>query len=340
MFEILDKNPGSTPGKSVFKVKNGAKDAWVVINKDLVKTQLENMKNAYTANLQNYVNLKEQESKLAENFFKANESALKNDLRTPINSASDLAKLAQPKDYIKAQKYMELCESAIEKGIEKYPIDMGGGKFINNAHEFKVAKMQIAAEKDLATAYQLEKSKISNEIKAIVRDDVRVADATKKFQNVINNDKGVKNAIDAVEKLNGKYATEEQKALYQKVKGLFGGETKLSASEIEAQAKTKAEEAIAKLDVASKLQEAKDKAKAAAEKLGITAKELTDEEAIKQFGKTKKEFVKAIKDEAKDTVGKNLEKMKIANKTWTGLAAAAALGLAGMGIAMMNKKDA
>ena len=57
-------------------------------------------------------------------------------------------------------------------------------------------------------------------------------------------------------------------------------------------------------------------------------------------GKTKKEFVKAIKDEAKDTVGKNLEKMKIANKTWTGLAAAAALGLAGMGIAMMNKKDA
>ena len=200
--------------------------------------------------------------------------------------------------------------------------------------------MQLAAEKDLATAYQLEKSKISNQIKAMVRDDVRVVDATKKFQNVINNDKGVKNAIDAVEKLNGKYATDEQKALYKKVKALFGGEAKLSADEIATQAKTKADEAIAKLDVATKLQEAKDAAKAAAEKLGVTAKELTDEEAIKQFGKTKEEFVKNVKDDATKAVEKNLEKMKIANKTWTGLAAAAALGLAGMGIAMLNKKDA
>ena len=139
---------------------------------------------------------------------------------------------------------------------------------------------------------------------------------------------------------NNKKVVSAKKALVDQFPGLFEQGAKLSADEIATQAKTKADEAIAKLDVATKLQKAKDDAKAAAEKLGITAKELTDEEAIKQFGKTKEEFVKNVKDDATKAVEKNLEKMKIANKTWTGIAAAAALGLAGMGIAMLNKKDA
>lgn len=102
------------------------------------------------------------------------------------------------------------------------------------------------------------------------------------------------------------------------------------------------EEAIRALegsDVAKKLEAAKKALEEAAAKEG---KALTPEQiakALEEKGLTSKEaYVSKVKEAAKGEIEGVLGKLKHANKTWTGIAAAATLGLIGLGIGASRKE--
>ena len=341
MFEIADKNPGSTPGKGVFKVKNGGKDAWVIVDNAAVKAKRDALKAEYAENIKRAIDLQTQLGNVDKEFFKANEAVLKNDLKNPIKSAADLARLKKPSVYKKVLNSIEVIETSVEKGIQKYPFNISS-EVIKNADELRVLKMQYQTEKEIAEKYVLEGTKITNELESIVRKDTRVDSAYKKMQQVIKEDKGVQNAIDAVErKLNGKYANDADKALYEKVKGLMKSEAAMTPEEITAKAKEAANKAIEGKDVAKALEAAKKEAATAAKDLGIKA-ELTGEEltkALKEKGLgTLEEYKSKLKEEAKKAIGEDLSKFKTPNKWANAAIGAAVLAAAGLGIAAATSK--
>ena len=106
---------------------------------------------------------------------------------------------------------------------------------------------------------------------------------------------------------------------------------------------TKAEEALKGKDVATKLESAKQAAEARAKELGLTAKELTDDELAKILKDkgigTKEEFLAKTKNAAKEAIEKDLGKIKTPNKLVNGLIAGTALALVGLGIGSSMKKD-
>ena len=342
MFEIVDKDPGNTPGKGKFKVKNGSKDAWVIIDNAAVKAKREAMKAEYAENIKRTMELKTQLGNFDTEFFKANEAALK-DLKQPITSAANLSKLEKPSFYKQSLNDLDVKELALNNGTKKYPVTIGSD-VIHNADELRVLRMQYQAEKELAEQYTKSKAQITNELKSIVRQDVRVDSAYRNMQNVIENDKGVKNAIDAVEKrLNGKYASEADKSLYEKVKGLMKPETSITPEEINTKAEEAAKKAIEGEKVATDLKTAQNKVAAKIKELGLEGKELSQDELNKIVEKklgTKAEYTEKAKKTAQEAIEKNLEKYTKGSRGWTALAGAAVLALAGLGIAAATKKDA
>lgn len=343
MFQIVDKNPGNTPGKGVFKVKNGNKDAWVIIDNAAVKAKRAAMKAEYADNIRRTMELKTQLGNFDAEFFKANEAALK-DLNQPITSAADLSKLQKPSVYKQALNRLDVIETSIKKGVDKYPVTIGSGVIIHNADELRVLRMQCQAEKELAEQYIKSKAQITNELKSIVRQDLRVDSAYRNMQNVIENDKGVKNAIDAVEKsLNGKYASEADKSLYEKVKGLMKPETSITPEEINNKAEAAAKKAIEAEKVATDLQAAKDKVAAKIKELGMEGKELSQEELdkiVKEKIGTKAEYTAEVNKAAKEALEKDLGRIKTPNRWANAAIAGAALALVGLGIGASTKKNA
>ena len=105
-----------------------------------------------------------------------------------------------------------------------------------------------------------------------------------------------------------------------------------------------AKRALEGSQIALNLEAARTAVEEECKKLGITAKELTDDELTKilkdkGIAATKEDFVKATKEDAKKAVEPMLEKLKLPSKTWTGIAAGAVLALAGFGIGYLAKKD-
>ena len=152
--------------------------------------------------------------------------------------------------------------------------------------------------------------KLQEKIEKSIRNNPYVQSTYQKLRNFVNKNEAIKGITNT--------ATES---------------TTLTEDEI----KTKAEEAVKAQREA--LAEAENKAKERLKELG-KAKEMTREEAIEKFGKKKEEFSKSIREEAEKALKDKLEKLKLPNKTWTGLAAGATLALAGGLIGMTMKKDA
>ena len=62
-------------------------------------------------------------------------------------------------------------------------------------------------------------------------------------------------------------------------------------------------------------------------------------EKLNGFEGTKEDYIKKAVNESKETIKELAEKAKLVNKTWTGVAAAGALGLLGLLIGLGSKKD-
>ena len=121
----------------------------------------------------------------------------------------------------------------------------------------------------------------------------------------------------------------------------MGTETTSALSDAEIE--QRAVESLKNRKVATDLQAAKDAvAQYTKDHPGETVTtKLTREQAIEKFGKSKEEFTKGIKENAEKELKSYLEKgtVKFANKTWTGIAAAAGLAVVGGLIGMAAKKD-
>ena len=106
----------------------------------------------------------------------------------------------------------------------------------------------------------------------------------------------------------------------------------MSAAEIEDAAKA----ALEKSSVKSKLEAAKTAAEEEAKKIGLSAKELTDDELLKILKEkglgSKEEYLAKVKKSAQEAIEKDLGKIKGPNKWVNAAIAAAALGLVGLGI--------
>ena len=94
--------------------------------------------------------------------------------------------------------------------------------------------MQLQAEKYIASSYTRDLGQLRAQQKAIISSDISVTLAKENIHKAIANDAGVKAAVDNLERLNGKYATAEEKALYQKIKGMLNIQPGASEAEIEA----------------------------------------------------------------------------------------------------------
>lgn len=279
IFEIVDKNPGSTSGKSVFKVTNPkGKTEWVLIDKEALSAKREALKNEYAENVKSFIENKKELEGFNKKFFEANETALKDDLRRGIKKPADLIHLGQPKDMKTALNGIEVIELALNNGTVKYPQTVTGLGVIKNENDLRVLKMQLQTQKDLAEAYTKELGQLKKTKNSIIGSDVRVDSAVKKFQKTISEDKGVQSAIDAIEKLNGKYATDEQKALYTKIKGLIGTEnTVASTADIEAKVREMMKDGSFETKV-KQAQEAFDKAVESKGTANTAAKEAIEKE--------------------------------------------------------------
>lgn len=110
----------------------------------------------------------------------------------------------------------------------------------------------------------------------------------------------------------------------------------LTADEIATKADDAAKAAIEKSGFKTRLETAKNAAAEEAKKLGLTAKELTDDELVKILKEkglgSKEEYLAQLKKAAQEAVEKDLGKIKGPNKWVNAAIAAAALGLVGLGI--------
>lgn len=332
MFEIVDKNPGSVTGKGIYKVTDAkGKNKWVLVDKDAIAVKRESMVNEYAENIKKYIETQKEIKGFDKKFFEANESALRTDLRRAIKKPADLSRLRLPKDVTKDLNALEVIETALNNKTIKYPQTLGGGITIRNANDLRIFKMQLEAEKDLAGNYARELGQLKASQQAIVRTDVRVDAAYKKLQDRIANDKGVKSALDAIEKLNGKYATEEEKALYTKIKGLIGTTESTGASTAEIEARVR--EAMKDGSFEKKLAEATEKYEKAAASKG-TANTAAKEAVQKE--------IQAAKDKLKSTAEELGKKFKTGGTNkWIAAGIGAAIGAAALwGIANSKNKNA
>ena len=144
-----------------------------------------------------------------------------------------------------------------------------------------------------------------------------------KINKAIQNDSQVQSALQKL-----KNFAEKNEA----IKGIAFNtteETKLTADEIA----KKAAENLSKEEVATNLEALKKHAEEKGTELTEKGKKL-----IEELG-SKENYSSKVKEDAKKAVEPLLEKMKIANKTYTGLAAAAILGVASALIGSAMSKD-
>ena len=191
----------------------------------------------------------------------------------------------------------------------------------------KEAYEMIIARKSIGAKYQTELNSLNK-----ILDEIRTKD------KVLN-------------ELNGKFGKLRRNAkdlniAESRIRGKFKEFLGKAESSMETVAGMSKEDAIKHLegkDVATKLEHFKQAAEARAKELGLTAKELTDDELAKILKDkgigTKEEFLAKTKNAAKEAIEKDLGKIKTPNKLVNGLIAGTALALVGLGIGSSMKKD-
>lgn len=333
LFEFVDKDPGNVTGKSKFKITNPkGKTEWVLIDKDALSAKREALRNEYAENIKNFIDNQKEINGYNKKFFEANKDALASDLRFKITKETDLGRLGLPKDIKLQLGELQNVETGLNNGTISYGsarANIPGIGTIKDANQLNVLKMQLQAQKDLAEAYTKELGQLKASQQTIVRGDVRVDSAIKKFKNAINEDKGVKAAIDNIEKLNGKYATDEQKALYAKIKGLLGTEAKGSTADIETKVRDMMKDGSFEKNVKT-AQEAYDKALASKGTANTAAKEAIEKE------------LNAAKDSLKQKATELGQKFKKGGTNkWVAAGIGAVIGAAALyGVAASKNKKA
>lgn len=195
--------------------------------------------------------------------------------------------------------------------------------------------------KNLTAEYGCTEDKLEN----VLSKRIKIAQKYDSYiQKVEDANRGDKPLIEAYTKKRNKLVADETKTILAKFKKNFPQFAKIDAENLsDSEIAAKAEEALKGKDVATKLESAKQAAEARAKELGLTAKELTDDELAKILKDkgigTKEEFLAKTKNAAKEAIEKDLGKIKTPNKLVNGLIAGAALALVGLGIGSSMKKD-
>lgn len=223
---------------------------------------------------------------------------------------------AKLQNYIPQEGITPTYDKAVQNIINKYGV--------TNPKE---AYETITARKSIGAKYQTEMNSLTK-----VLDEIRTKDKV-------------------LDELNGKFSDLRHSAkdlniAESRIKGKFKeflGKTESSVETVAGMSKEEAIKALEGKDVATKLEAAKKAAEARANELGLTAKELTDDELAKILKDkgigTKEEFVAKTKNAAKEAIEKDLGKIKTPNRLVNGLIAGAALALVGLGIGSSIKKD-
>ena len=211
---------------------------------------------------------------------------------------------------------VDVTDTAIKNIMSEY-----GASSPKEAYEMLSARVGIARK------YNAEKQSLQNVIDGIVNKDGVISNLKGRLKTLRNQDADLKKAES---KIRGKF------------KNFIGKVTKQSSPAAEI-SEADAKKALEGSDIEKRLKAAQEAAKKEAEKLGLTAKELTDDELqkiLKEKGLgTKAEYTQKLKQGAKETIEKNFSKYLKGNRLYTALAGAAILGLAGWGIGAATKKD-
>lgn len=311
-----------TPVSGAHKKMNPTtgKYEWITVNKDALNSARETMRENFASNIEKMKELSIKVDKLEEEFFEANKDDLK-DIKKPIKSVKDLKNLKEPKRLKELLDGMDVLKLSIEKKVESYPVTLGTGSSsitFNNEKQLEKFVKQIELELELSKKLSYEVGIINREAYSIINEDIAVKTAKEKLQDKIANDSGIKRALDKFDELNGRYATDSEKALHEKVKGLMD----VKPSET-VPAMTR-EEAIKKLEsshVAKKLAEKQELFDNAVKE----GKTKVDDAAVKTAKEALENGEKSLKEMA-ESLGKKITKGP--NKWVAAGIGAAALGLA------------
>ena len=211
---------------------------------------------------------------------------------------------------------VDVTDTAIKNIMSEY-----GASSPKEAYEMLSARVGIARK------YNAEKQSLQNVIDGIVNKDGVISNLKGRLKTLRNQDADLKKAES---KIRGKF------------KNFIGKVTRQSSPAAEI-SEADAKKALEGSDIEKRLKAAQEAAKKEAEKLGLTAKELTDDELqkiLKDKGLgTKAEYTQKLKQGAKEVIEKDLSKFTKGNRLYTALAGAAVLALAGWGIGAATKKD-
>ena len=207
------------------------------------------------------------------------------------------------------------------KTVAEYNADLGVAHKASPVDKKEIARL----EKLRNAAIELQKSKdrLTAGRKAFSVDFPIVQSLRTKAENIARNSRNVGSALSELQtfcKKNGKINDIAFNSAEEKV---------LTAEEIAA----KAVENLKDQQVAKDLETLKAQAKEKGTELTEQGKKLLEELGSRDS------YTAKVKEDAKKAVEPLLEKLKLANKTYTGLAAAAVIGLAGALIGASSKKD-
>ena len=321
------KDPKMTP-KKYFAEKNGS--GKTLIFDDVVKF--------YETELQktgNYSSHKKAQKALRTRAYELAKQELTN-LQTTAETLQQAAKIKIDPAQLTAASAKDVDE-VMNKRVSEYQKELQTVQDLSKKNK----ATRKALIKKLTAEYGCTDDKLEN----VLSKRIKIAQKYDSFiQKVEDANRGDKPLIEAYAKKRNKLVADETKTILAKFKKNFPQFAKIDAENLsESEIATKAEEALKGKDVATKLESAKQAAEARAKELGLTAKELTDDELAKILKDkgigTKEEFLAKTKNAAKEAIEKDLGKIKTPYKLVNGLIAGTALALVGLGIGSSMKKD-
>ena len=308
--------------QELIKVEDGSKklQGYVIVDKGVQVEALEKVKNE----------VRTEQKRLTEEYFAKAKQKYEIDkkianfdanfkISTEQSKAAGGADLAKIK--LEMAKYeADLAELEKIKSVERTNLSDSAKALLDEYDATKEPKEilnMVKARKAIADRYNKDLAKLKEQAARFIQEDSGVVELSEKLETVLQRDKGVRKARGKM-----RHAFPE----------FFSDGAKLTEDEIA----SRAEEAVKKEKEA--LTNAENKAKERLKELGKET-EVTREKAIEKFGKSKEEFTKAARDDAKKEFEKLAEKLKINNKWVTAGIGAAALALAGLGIGAASKKS-
>lgn len=322
------KDPKMTP-KKYFAEKNGS--GKTLIFDDIVKF--------YETELQktgNYSSHKKAQKALRTRAYELAKQELTN-LQTGAEALQQVAKIRIEPAQLTAASASDVGE-VLNKRVSVYQKELQTVQDLSKKNKAN----RKALIKKLTAEYGCTEDKLEN----VLSKRIKIAQKYDSYlQKALNADRGaVKPLTEAYAKKRNQLVADETKTVLAKFKKNFPQFAKINAENLsDSEIATKAEEALKGKDVATRLESAKQKAEARAKELGLTAKELSDDELAKILKEkgigTKEEFLAKTKNAAKEAIEKDLGKIKTPNRLVNGLIAGTALALVGLGIGAAAKKD-